>query len=83
MAAVDTEWEDVPTYLDLSRGILEFIEKTYNEFFIEEREPHPVELKWHYYNFSTYDIFLVVLLAIVWTILRHFATEWVFKVKFL
>lgn len=81
MAAVDAEWEDVPSYFDLCRGIYEFLEKTYRESFVAKEEPHTVELSWHYNNFSTYDICFVVLLAIAWTILRHFATEWIFKVS--
>lgn len=81
MAAVDTNWEDVPSYSDLIRGIIEFLQKTYRETFIEEREPHPIELTWRYYNFSNRDIYYIVLLSVAWTILRHLATEWIFKVN--
>lgn len=81
MAATESDWEPVPKYSDLLRSIVEFLEKTYQDTFIEKKEPHPIELTWRYYNFSNRDILFVVLLSITWTILRHLATEWVFKVN--
>lgn len=81
MAATESDWEPVPKYSDLLRSIVEFLEKTYQETFIEKKNPHPIELTWRYYNFSNSDILFVVLLSIAWTILRHLATEWVFKVN--
>lgn len=81
MAATESDWEPVPKYSDLLRSIVEFLEKTYQETFIGKKEPYPIELTWRYYNFSNRDILFVVLLSIAWTILRHLATEWVFKVN--
>ncbi|KFM71427.1 Ceramide synthase 1, partial [Stegodyphus mimosarum] len=79
MAALDTDWEDFPSYSDLARGIQEFLAKTYQETFIEKREHLSIESTWSYYNFSSFDITLVVLLSIVWSVLRYMSTEWIFK----
>ncbi|CAL1271700.1 unnamed protein product [Larinioides sclopetarius] len=79
MAAVGADWEDFPSYSELFSGIREFLERTYREAFSEKKEIYHVDSRWEYCNFSINDLLFVILISIIWTILRHFATEGIFK----
>ncbi|GFY45362.1 ceramide synthase 1 [Trichonephila inaurata madagascariensis] len=79
MAAADTDWENFPSYSDLWRGIREFLDYVNSDTFVEGKETFHVESTWQSCNFNIYDMLFIIVLAIIWTILRHFATEGIFK----
>ncbi|KAG8178483.1 hypothetical protein JTE90_024643 [Oedothorax gibbosus] len=77
--AANTDWEDFPTYSELVHGIRNFVLQLYQDSKAEKNASHSAEPTWQYYNYSTNDLLFVILLSIIWTVFRHFASEKIFK----
>lgn len=79
MADRDENWERVPSYVEVSKCVYDFITYTASELFQGKPSIQASQEHWQYFNFTANDTLLVTFLAFAFTVLRFLMTDWYFK----
>ncbi|XP_076333184.1 ceramide synthase 1-like isoform X1 [Tachypleus tridentatus] len=75
------EWERVPSYFEFIVGIFRYVVESFNQLNDPDYDfPRGTwrDMK-NYWHFNTSCILTILLMAVAWTVVRHFSTEWIFK----